>query len=85
MNAVGIVLYVLYRILYAYYFLMIATVLLGWTPLMHTGVYRLLAKITGVYLDHFVGRLVYRAVDFTPFLGLVLFQLVLLVIEWGLF
>ncbi|MCK7486066.1 MAG: hypothetical protein MZU97_11320 [Bacillus subtilis] len=51
---------------------------------MNTGLYRFLAKITGVYLDHFSGKLVYRAVDFTPLVGIALFRLLLYVIESSL-
>ncbi len=84
MNTVGIVLQFLYQVLYVYYLLMIIVLLLGWTPLINTGIYRFLDRVTGVYLDHFSGKLVYRAVDFTPMVGIVLFRLVLYVIERAL-
>ncbi|MDP3130572.1 MAG: YggT family protein [Bacillota bacterium] len=85
MNLVGIVLRFLYEVFYIYYLLMIVVILLGWTPLFRTGFYRFLSKITGVYLDHFTGKLIYRAVDFTPILGLILFRVLLYVIETSLF
>lgn len=81
MNLVGLVLGFLYQILYVYYLLMIIVLLLGWTPLLNTGFYRFLSKITGAYLDHFAGKLVYRAVDFTPLVGIILFRVLLYVIE----
>jgi len=84
MNMVGIVLAFLYQVLYVYYLLMIIVLLLGWTPLLNTGFYRFLAKLTGVYLDHFSGKLVFRAVDFTPMVGIILFRLLLYVIESAL-
>lgn len=84
MNTVGIVLQFLYQVLYVYYLLMIVVLLLGWTPLLNTGFYRFLDRITGIYLDHFSGKLVYRAVDFTPAIGIILFRLFLYVIETAL-
>jgi len=80
MTSVGIVLAVLYRIPYGYYVLLVVTLVLGWTPLLQTRFHRFLRSLTDPYLNLFSGKLVYRAVDFTPLLGLALFQLVLFVV-----
>jgi uncharacterized protein YggT (Ycf19 family) len=71
------ILYYSYRVLYVYFFLMIATLILSWTPIRNTRFYGILEKISMVYLNLFRGWLVIGQVDLTPFLGLLIYQFIL--------
>ncbi len=80
MTGLQLALLVIYRILYVYYFLLIATFLLGLTPIMQTGFHRFLRKITDPYMNIFSGWIVIKWLDFTPVIGLLFFQFVLFLI-----
>jgi uncharacterized protein YggT (Ycf19 family) len=59
---------------------MIVYVLLSWTPLRNSRFYYILGKIVDPYLGIFRGWLVFSNIDFTPMLGLILYQVLLGVI-----
>jgi uncharacterized protein YggT (Ycf19 family) len=59
---------------------MIVYVLLSWTPLRNSRFYYILSKIVDPYLGIFRGWLVFSNIDFTPMLGLILYQVLLGVI-----
>jgi uncharacterized protein YggT (Ycf19 family) len=71
------ILYYGFLVLYFYYFLMVVQILLSWTPIVRTKFYEILDKITGPYMHMFRGWLVLGQMDFTPMLGIILFQLLL--------
>lgn len=66
-----------YYVLLAYFYVMIVYILLSWTPLRNSQFYRLLSKIVDPYLGIFRGWIVLSNIDFTPMLGLLLYQLIL--------
>jgi YggT family protein len=71
------ILTIAFYILTVYFYIMIAYVLLSWTPLVNSNFYRLLGKIVNPYLGVFRGWFTLSGIDFTPMLGLILFQLLL--------
>ncbi len=70
-----------YIVLTIYFYFMIVYILLSWTPLRDGQFHRLLKKITAPYLDFFRGWLVISNIDFTPMLGLILYQILLMIIS----
>ena len=60
--------------------MMIIYVLLSWTPLRNSRFYDILSRIVNPYLGIFRGWLVFSNIDFTPMLGLILYQVILGVI-----
>lgn len=66
-----------YHILRVYFYLMLATLILSWTPIRNTRFYAVLEKITMVYLNLFRGWIVIGQFDFTPILGLLIYQFIL--------
>ncbi len=75
------VLYYLYMVLQIYFYIMIIYILLTWTPLIDSEFGRLLRKITDPYLRLFRGALVFNGLDFTPMVGLLLYQFVLILLQ----
>ncbi|MDY0317978.1 MAG: YggT family protein [Candidatus Izemoplasmatales bacterium] len=69
-----------YYVLLTYFYIMIVYVLLSWTPLRNSRFYDILSKIVNPYLGIFRGWLVFSNIDFTPMLGLILYQFILGVI-----
>lgn len=69
-----------YYVLLTYFYIMIVYVLLSWTPLRNSCFYDILSKIVNPYLGIFRGWLVFSNIDFTPMLGLILYQVILGVI-----
>ncbi|HOW38198.1 MAG TPA: YggT family protein [Candidatus Izemoplasmatales bacterium] len=66
-----------YLVLYVYYLIIVLKIILSWTPLVKTGFYAFLHKITAPYTDLFHGWLVIGHIDLTPLLGIILYQLIL--------
>ncbi len=66
-----------YQVLTVYFYIMIATIILSWTPIRNSKIYLILEKITSPYLKIFRGWIVIGMVDFTPMLGLIIFQVLL--------
>ena len=69
-----------YYVLLAYFYVMIIYILLSWTPLRNSQFYRILSKIVDPYLGIFRGWIVLSNIDFTPMLGLLLYQFILNII-----
>jgi uncharacterized protein YggT (Ycf19 family) len=70
-----------YYVLLAYFYTMIIYILLSWTPLRNSQFYRVLSKIVDPYLGIFRGWIVISNIDFTPMLGLLLYQFILNIIS----
>lgn len=73
--------YVLFQILQIYFYLMIAAIVLTWTPLVKTRLYKFLEMITDPYLRIFRGYIIVNHFDLTPILGLVLYQGLLMLLS----
>ena len=66
---------ILLYILYAYYYVMMAGVLLTWVPFLYKfKIFRLIAIMSNWYLGPFKGVLVLGPIDFTPLAGFFLFD-----------
>ncbi|MDD3864873.1 MAG: YggT family protein [Candidatus Izemoplasmatales bacterium] len=76
-NILRQILYYGYYVLYVYFFIIIVQVLLSWTPIVKTRFYEFLTKITNPYMSLFRHWLVIGNIDFTPMIGLILFQVIL--------
>jgi len=71
------ILYYGYLVLTYYFYVILVTVILSWTPLVNTKFYGVLLKITGPYMNIFRGWIVIGSIDLTPLLGFILYQLLL--------
>ncbi len=71
------ILYYSFQVLRVYFYIMIVTIILSWTPLRNTGFYTIMDKISSVYLRPFRGWLVIGQLDLTPMFGLIIFQIIL--------
>ncbi|MDD4596164.1 MAG: YggT family protein [Candidatus Izemoplasmatales bacterium] len=71
------ILYYGYYILYVYYFIIIIHVILSWTPIVKTRFYAFLTQITNPYMSIFRHWFVIGNLDFTPMLGLIIYQVIL--------
>lgn len=74
-----------YYALRVYFYVIIIQILLSWTPLTNSSFYHFLDKITAPFLHLFRGKIVFNHLDFTPMIGLVLFQFILIYMESVLF
>jgi len=77
MDILRTILYYLYVFLNIYYYIIIITIILSWTPVVKTQVYYYLKIITDPFLNVFRGFLVISVLDLTPLIGLILYQLLL--------
>lgn len=77
MDILRTILYYLYVFLSIYYYVIIVTIILSWTPAVRTSVYQFLKTITDPFLNLFRGFLVFSNLDFSPLIGLILYQLLL--------
>jgi len=67
-----------YWVLSAYYYLMILTIILSWTPIRNSRFYDIIDKITSLYLRYFRGwAVIGGTIDLSPLIGLLLYQLLL--------
>lgn len=74
-------LYYAYLVLTAYFYIMILYILLGWVPSIRSSrFYYYLSRIVDPYLGIFRGWLVFGGLDFTPMVGLLLYQFILSII-----
>jgi len=70
-----------FYILQTYFYIMIVFVLLSWVPsIRQSRFYYILSRIVEPYLGIFRGWIVFSNIDFTPMLGLLLYQFLLSVI-----
>lgn len=76
-----IFLYYAYIFLRIYFYIMIVYIILSWTPLVNSRFYSILEKIVNPYLGIFRGWFVFSGMDFTPMIGLILYQFLLMLIE----
>ena len=74
-----------YNALWLYFYVMIIKVILSWTPVVNTPFYHALEKITDPYLGMFRGWFVIGSIDFTPMLGLFLYQWLLSLMQNAIF
>jgi YggT family protein len=78
-------LYYAYLVLTAYFYIMIAYILLGWIPSVRSSrFYYYLSRIVAPYLGIFRGWFVFGGLDFTPMVGLLLYQFILSIISRAL-
>ncbi|MCF7923841.1 MAG: YggT family protein [Candidatus Izimaplasma sp.] len=68
---------IIYYFLYMYYFVMIAYIILSWTPLVNSRFYQILRSIVNPYLGVFRGWFVFSGMDFTPMVGLLIYWFIL--------
>lgn len=61
-------------VLTVYFYIMIATIILSWTPIRNTKFYQILDMVSSPYLRIFRGWIVIGSMDLTPLVGLLLFQ-----------
>lgn len=65
----------LYYVLEAYYYILIAYILLSWIPsIRQSAFYATIAKVADPYMRIFRGWFVFGQMDFTPIVGFLLFQ-----------
>ncbi len=72
-----VVLYYIYYVLQVYFYILLIYVILTWTPIVNSEFGRFLKKITDPFLSIFRGWLVIGMFDFTPMIGLLLYQFLL--------
>ena len=77
MDYLYLILFYGYQVLRIYFYIILITVILSWTPLVNTRFYQILLKITGPYMNIFRGWLVISNMDFTPIIGFILYQILL--------
>jgi len=73
-----------FYVLTVYFYLMVVTIILSWTPLRETRFYGILDKVTSPYLNVFRGWFVLGRIDITPMVGLFLFQFILQMVSRAL-
>ncbi len=67
---------VLYYALQAYYYILIAYILMSWIPeLRGSKVHKIIHSIANPYMRIFRGLLVFGRMDFTPIIGFFLYQI----------
>lgn len=72
-----VLLYVIYEILWIYFYVLLIYIILTWTPIINTPFGRFMKRITDPFLSIFRGWLVIGMFDFTPLIGLLLYQFLL--------
>ncbi|MBU1145442.1 MAG: YggT family protein [Firmicutes bacterium] len=80
-----LLLYYSFYVLRIYFYIMIVTIILSWTPIANSKFYLILQKICAPYLNIFRGWIVVGNMDFTPMLGLILYQILLSIISRAIF
>lgn len=69
------ILYVIYRILQIYFYVLIADVLLSWVPeLRRTKIGQIIHRIADPYMRIFRGLIVVGMFDFTPIIGFFIYE-----------
>ena len=68
----------LYYILYGFSSLIFINIILSWFPAVYNyKIFRGLRRLTDTYMEPFYGMLVLGMLDFTPIIGIVVFDLIL--------
>lgn len=70
----ALLLYYAYLLLELYFYVMLVYIILSWTPLVNSQFYQVLRKIVFPYLGMFDGWFVLGRIDFTPLIGLLIYQ-----------
>ena len=69
---------IVYYILEVYFYLLIAYILLGWIDsARESRIYNEIGKLTEPFLKIFSGWIVIGNIDFTPMIGLTIYQIIL--------
>lgn len=71
------ILYYGYQALNIYFYIILITVILSWTPIVNSQFYQILLKITAPFMNLFRGWIVIGNMDFTPIIGFILYQALL--------
>ena len=66
-----------YQVLRIYFYIIMITVILSWTPIVNSKFYHILLKITAPFMNLFRGWIIISNMDFTPILGFILLQALL--------
>ncbi len=69
------ILLTLVDLLNIYIFILVVSIILSWTPMIHTRLYKLLEKISDPFLNIFRGWIQFSGFDFSPMLGILLLTL----------
>lgn len=73
---IGIIFYYIYRILQVYFYVIFASILMSWVPeLRKTKIGQVIDKLANPFMSVFRGFIVIGMFDFTPMLGIFLYQL----------
>lgn len=73
---IGIVFYWIYQALRVYLYVIIASILMSWVPeLRRTKIGQLIDRIASPFMNLFRGIVVVGMFDFTPMIGIILYQL----------
>ncbi len=73
---VGLLFYWIYRALQIYFYLIIASILMSWVPeLKRTKIGQLIERIVNPFMRIFRGIIVIGMFDFTPMIGIFLYQI----------
>jgi len=81
----GDILLIAFYALRFYFYLMLIKIILSWTPLVNTTFYQALDRICEPYLGMFRGWFVFGNIDFTPMVGLLLYQWLLSLMQNAIF
>lgn len=71
------IIYYGYQVLRIYFYIILITVILSWTPIVNSKFYQILLKITFPFMNLFRGWIIISNMDFTPILGFILYQALL--------
>ena len=70
-----LLLFIIYKALQYYYYVLIAYVLMSWIPeIQRTRFYAFVAKLADPYMRLFRGLIVIGMMDFTPIIGFILYN-----------
>lgn len=65
----------LYQILLFYNVFLVAGIILSWLPMLYRfKIFRIIAKISDLYMGPFTGIITFGPIDFTPIIGFILYD-----------
>ncbi len=74
---------ILYHILNVYYYYMIIVIIMSWVPDIHSKRWYIgMRKVSDVYLGRFRGWFSFNMIDFTPAIGLIIYDLALFFLRY---
>lgn len=77
MEFLYLILYYGYHVLRIYFYIILITAILSWTPLVNSKFYHLMYRISAPFMNMFRGWIVISNMDFTPIIGFILYQILL--------